>query len=71
MISKIAKIKPSPSNWELPDASVATMVKYLVYALGTLNGNLSITGYGDYQPIAGNDTDAGRAHNHHILTVMF
>lgn len=67
-----AKLKARyASNWELSGARAATVVKYMIYALGVPGENLSIAGYADYRPIAENNTDAGRAQNRRIRAVLF
>jgi chemotaxis protein MotB len=54
-----------PSNWELSTARAVEVVKLLV-AQGDDPQNLSGAGYGEFDPIAGNDTPAGRARNRRI-----
>jgi chemotaxis protein MotB len=54
-----------PSNWELSTARAVEVVKLLA-AQGEDPQNLSGAGYGEFDPIAGNDTPAGRAKNRRI-----
>ncbi|HVU03050.1 MAG TPA: OmpA family protein [Polyangiaceae bacterium] len=54
-----------PSNWELSAARAVEVVRYLVKA-GVNPPLLSAAGYGEYDPIAPNDTPAGRAKNRRI-----
>ena len=55
-----------PSNWELSIARATAVVKRLV-DLGIDPGRLSAVGYGEYQPIATNTTEEGRAQNRRIV----
>jgi chemotaxis protein MotB len=54
-----------PSNWELSTARAVEVVRYLV-SQGLKPGVVSAAGYGEFDPIAANDTDAGRTKNRRI-----
>lgn len=54
-----------PSNWELSTARAVAVVKLLL-SQGVDPKSLSAAGYGEYDPIAGNDTPDGRAKNRRI-----
>lgn len=54
------------SNWELSAARATSVVKRLV-DLGIDPGRLSAVGYGQFQPIATNTTEEGRAQNRRIV----
>lgn len=54
-----------PSNWEL-SVIRSTNVVQILQRDGISPGRLSATGYGEYRPIASNDTDAGRGKNRRI-----
>jgi chemotaxis protein MotB len=54
-----------PSNWELSTARAVEVVKLLVQK-GADPKHLSACGYGEFDPIAGNDTPEGRAKNRRI-----
>ncbi len=58
-----------PSNWELSSARAASMVKLL-----TENGisptRLVAVGYGEFQPIAANDSEEGRAENRRVVLLI-
>ncbi len=54
-----------PSNWELSAARAVEVVKLLV-AQGVAPGELSAAGYGEFDPVAGNDAPDGRAKNRRI-----
>lgn len=58
-----------PSNWELSSARALAVVKLLV-AEGVKAELLSAAGYSEYDPVAGNDTDEGRAKNRRIEIVL-
>jgi chemotaxis protein MotB len=58
-----------PSNWELSAARALSVVKLLV-AQGVTPENLSGAGYGEYHPVAVNETADGRRLNRRIEIVM-
>lgn len=58
-----------PSNWELSAARSTNVVKIL-QAEGMPPNRLSAAGYGEYRPIASNDTEAGRTRNRRIDLVI-
>lgn len=51
-----------PSNWELSSARALVVVHFLV-AHGMAPQTLSASGYGEFDPVASNDTATGRAKN--------
>lgn len=55
-----------PSNWELSSARAIAMVK-LFTQQGISPKRLSAVGYGEFQPIATNETEQGRALNRRIV----
>lgn len=57
-----------PTNWELSTARASAIVKYLA-SKGIAPERLSAVGYGEYQPVAANDTEQGRAQNRRV-TIM-
>jgi chemotaxis protein MotB len=57
-----------PTNWELSTARASAIVKHLA-AQGVAPERLSAVGYGEYQPIAANDSEQGRAQNRRV-TIM-
>ncbi|SMP65053.1 OmpA/MotB family protein [Anoxynatronum buryatiense] len=60
-----------PSNWELSSARAITVARYLIYDLGVTEERLSVTGFGEQNPIDTNDTSTGRANNRRIeITVL-
>lgn len=54
-----------PSNWELSTARSVEVVKLLVES-GMDARNLSAAGYGEFAPVASNETNDGRAKNRRI-----
>jgi chemotaxis protein MotB len=56
------------TNWNLSSDRAIAVLDILA---GDLNpARLSATGYGEYRPVAGNDTDAGRAANRRVELVI-
>jgi chemotaxis protein MotB len=64
---RLAKIYPS--NWELSAARAISVVKILV-ADGVNPENISAAGYGEYRPVADNDTPEGRAQNRRMEIIL-
>jgi chemotaxis protein MotB len=60
---------PYPSNWELSTARALAVVKYF-QERGVDPGGLSAAGYGQYHPLAPNDTPENRAQNRRIEIVL-
>lgn len=58
-----------PSNWELSAARAAAVVRELIDA-GIRPRRLHAVGMADTQPIAGNDTETGRAENRRVDLVL-
>jgi chemotaxis protein MotB len=58
------------SNWELSTARATEMILLLVQKYGLPPEALSVAGYGEYHPLASNDTDAGRAMNRRVDVVI-
>ncbi len=54
------------SNWELSFHRAYSVLKILINRLNHTPDTLSATGYGEYRPIASNDTSEGRARNRRI-----
>lgn len=58
-----------PTNWELSSARSASIVRML--AMQGLNpGRMASVGYGEFQPVANNDTPQGRALNRRVVLVV-
>jgi len=58
-----------PTNWELSTARASAIVKYLANK-GVAPERLSAVGYGEYQPVASNDTEQGRAQNRRVAIMV-
>ncbi len=64
------KTRRYPSNWELSAARAASVVRLLVKQ-GVDPSRLAAVGYGEYRPIASNDTAEGRNKNRRVAVVIF
>jgi len=58
-----------PTNWELSSARATEIVKFLAEK-GVAPERLSAVGYGEFQPQASNDTEAGRAQNRRVAVMV-
>jgi chemotaxis protein MotB len=58
-----------PSNWELSAARAASVV-HLFMDRGISPGRLAVLGFGQYQPVASNQTAAGRNANRRVAVVI-
>ncbi|MBA1242866.1 flagellar motor protein MotD [Pseudomonas japonica] len=58
-----------PTNWELSSARASSIVRMLAMD-GIDPGRMAAVGYGEYQPVAGNDTADGRARNRRVVLVI-
>lgn len=58
-----------PSNWELSSARAASVVHVLLDAQLT-PGRLSVGGFGEYHPVAANDSAEGRNANRRVVLVV-
>ena len=58
-----------PTNWELSAARAGSVVRMLV-ADGVAPSRLAAVGYGEFQPIADNETLEGRARNRRVVLVI-
>jgi len=54
------------SNWELSFDRAYSILKLMIHRLNHTPETLSAIGYGEYRPVASNDTDHGRALNRRI-----
>jgi chemotaxis protein MotB len=64
-----ALAKRYPTNWELSAARAINVTRYL-QDQGIEPGNLSAVAYGEWKPVAGNDTDEGKAKNRRIEIIL-
>lgn len=58
-----------PSNWELSAARAASVV-HLLDKFGLDPSRMSAIGYGEFKPIADNDTEPGRQKNRRVVLVV-
>jgi chemotaxis protein MotB len=63
-------VKRFPSNWELSAARAAVVARYLQNKGGIQPSRLSARGYGQYRPVASNDTEEGRRQNRRIEIIL-
>ena len=59
-----------PSNWELSVARAVSVTRYLVEEHNMDPERFLATGYGEYHPIADNETAEGRARNRRVSIVI-
>ena len=59
-----------PSNWELSVARATTVVRYLVEEKGIDPTRISPAGYGEFRPIAPNDTVEHRRQNRRVSILI-
>jgi chemotaxis protein MotB len=55
-----------PTNWELSAARAITVTRYLTESAGIPAARLTAAGYGEYRPLAPNDTREHRALNRRV-----
>jgi len=58
-----------PSNWELSSARAASIVKLLAEN-GVAPIRLAAVGYGEFQPVASNASETGRAENRRVVLMI-
>jgi len=61
--------KQFPSNWELSAARASSVVR-LIAGAGIDPLQLTASGFGEFRPIANNDTEQGRADNRRVVLVI-
>ena len=59
-----------PSNWRLSTARAITVLKFLTNRYNIPSERLAISGYGEYRPVAPNDTAQNRAKNRRVAVVI-
>ena len=62
--------KKYPTNWELSVVRATNVARYLQEKSGINPTLLSATGYGEYKPVASNETEKGKAKNRRIEIVL-
>lgn len=58
------------SNWELSTARATSVLHYLEDDCQLMPDKLSATGYGEYRPVASNDTKKGRRANRRVEIII-
>lgn len=58
------------SNWDLSTARATEIIKLFIAKYGIAPDRLSAAGYGEYYPVASNDTPSGRAMNRRVDLVI-
>jgi len=58
------------SNWELSSARAMSVLHYLLDQQNVAPARLSATGYGEFRPVAANDTREGRQKNRRVEIVI-
>jgi chemotaxis protein MotB len=64
------KVSGWKSNWELSTARALSVLHYLTDKRGIDPERLSAVGYGEYRPVASNDTNSGRRMNRRVEIVI-
>lgn len=60
-----------PSNWELSVARAIGVAKFMIDDIGILEERISVSGFGEQNPIDTNSTPEGRANNRRIeITIL-
>jgi chemotaxis protein MotB len=59
-----------PTNWELSTARATNVVRFLAERASVPADKLVASGYGEYQPIASNKNNAGKARNRRIEILL-
>lgn len=59
-----------PSNWELSTARATNVIRYFLNESSIAPNRLSASGYGEYHPIASNETAEGRKKNRRVDIVI-
>lgn len=58
------------SNWELSTARATSVIHYLINQKGVAPQRLAAIGYGEFRPVASNDTPEGRKKNRRVEIVI-
>jgi len=59
-----------PSNWELSTARATSLAHFFIDRHGFMPPKISVTGYGEFRPIAENSSDEGRKQNRRVDIVL-
>lgn len=58
------------SNWELSTARATEVIHYFIDSQAVTPDHLIATGYGEFHPVASNETEAGKAKNRRVEIVI-
>ena len=58
------------SNWELSTTRATEVIHYLVSNVGVDPSQLAASGFGEYRPVASNDTRQGKAKNRRVEIII-
>ena len=58
------------SNWELSSARALSILHYFINESGIDSSRLSMTGLGEFKPIATNETESGRQQNRRVEIIL-
>jgi chemotaxis protein MotB len=64
------KSRKFKSNWQLSTARAVSVVSYMTEKAGFDAKNLAAAGYGEFAPVASNDTDEGKQQNRRIEIIL-
>ncbi|EAX48902.1 OmpA/MotB domain protein [Thermosinus carboxydivorans Nor1] len=59
-----------PSNWDLSTKRALNFMKYMLSQAEIKPERISVSGYGEYRPVASNDTEEGRAKNRRVEVLI-
>lgn len=59
-----------PSNWELSVSRAVNVVRYFTETMGQSPGRFSAAGYGEFQPVAPNDSEENMAKNRRVTILI-
>ncbi len=62
--------KEFPSNWELSNSRATNLLRYLLEELQFEPKRLTAAGFGEWHPVANNDTPEGRAKNRRVDIIV-
>jgi len=66
----ILRSQTFPSNWELSTARATNLAHFFLDRHGFTPQKISVTGYGEFRPVADNNSEAGRKQNRRVDIVL-
>lgn len=64
--NRVINTSKFPSNWELSVDRSVNVVRYFIENMGQNPARFSAAGYGEYQPVVANDSEANMARNRRV-----